>query len=137
MKKSHTLSACHNASLLMCPSFSCQCITASILFQEGLFPVMWTEGMCCQFSHFLCWGRGMFWLLWSSGSSYICGYFLLWKESDCSLVSLSLPHNLSSWLIVVPKGSKAQVVDCSNCSSPSQFPCPMFSRAPVRCRALL
>lgn len=46
--------------------------------------------------------------------------------SDCSLVSLSLPHILSPWLIVAPKGSKAPVVDCSNCSSPSHFPSPMF-----------
>lgn len=63
MKKSHVLSACHKGSLFMCPSFRCQCITASIPFQEELLPIMWTEGMCCQFSHFLCWGRWILWLL--------------------------------------------------------------------------
>lgn len=104
MKKSHALSACHSGSLFMCPSFSCQCITASMPFQEGLFPIMWTEGTCCQFSHFLCQGRWMLWLLCSSGNSHICGYFLLWMESDCSLVSLSFPCVLSPWLIVALKG---------------------------------
>lgn len=74
----------------------------------------------------------MLWLLYSSGSSsIICGYFLLWRESDGCPGSLSLPCILSLWLILVPKRSTAQVIDCSNCSSTSHFISLMFPRAPV------
>lgn len=133
MKKSHALSACHNGSLFMCPSFSCQCIKASIPFQEGLFPIMWTEGMCCSCARKgQCCGYCVHQVIVISGGISCSG-----GESGCSLVSLSLHCILLPWLIVAPKGSKAQLVDCSNCSSPSHFPSPMFSRTPVRCRALL